>query len=193
MKIKIHTKKAELLTNDFDKIELETGLVVLTDSFTLTESPMYKMYKKDNVMLGASNLTKSCTGATATKQGSFEYYYSVKFEGTVGDDVEFTLTTATGSYTKGDNSYAPYYTTRYDGNEGTNIITGTNNFVYGYVETTPTNLKINYLENLIYSKRKYKVTFNYSGNPIHRAGDKISAETDYGYKDLFIQKNRVEI
>ena len=48
---------------------------------------------------------------------------------------------------------------------------------------------INTIETLDYTP-SYEMKFDYNGDPSLEAGDYISVQTPYGYKDLFIQKNR---
>ena len=36
----------------------------------------------------------------------------------------------------------------------------------------------------------YEISFEYNGDPSLEAGDYIEVETPYGYKPVFIQKNR---
>ena len=36
----------------------------------------------------------------------------------------------------------------------------------------------------------YEMSFDYNGDPSLEAGDYINVETPYGYKPLFIQKNK---
>ena len=38
----------------------------------------------------------------------------------------------------------------------------------------------------------YEISFEYNGDPSLEAGDYINVETPYGYKKLFIQKNRIK-
>ena len=48
---------------------------------------------------------------------------------------------------------------------------------------------INSINTLNYTP-SYEMKFDYNGDPSLEAGDYINVETPYGYKPLFIQKNR---
>ena len=44
--------------------------------------------------------------------------------------------------------------------------------------------------NILERTPSYEMSFDYNGDPSLEAGDYINVETPYGYKKLFIQKNR---
>lgn len=128
----------------------------------------------------------SCTlsysgGTSATIVGQGFYLIFIKIIGNVGDEVTITLTT----------------TSNYSGYQKTLVLSDSSIEKENVIEfNSPINFYAGspsgYINNTDILNRapNYEMSFEYNGDPSLEAGDYISVETPYGYKKLFIQKNR---
>lgn len=125
--------------------------------------------------------TVSQTGGTSvTKISAGFYAFFVRVTGNVGANVTLTFNGITGqSVTQKTFSKQA---------EGTVIpkILEFNSGIYYVVSDSTVDLKFPIIENA----PSYEINFEYNGDPSLEAGDYIEVETPYGYKPLFIQKNR---
>ena len=140
----------------------------------MEKSPQYILCSSSSPNLGTSYVSQT-TATSAEMYSAGEYLCFVKLTGTVGDTVNFKLSSL------------------YNVNMGEQINTKTvklQNEKENAIEIK-SNLKkdINSINILNYAP-SYKMSFDYNGDPSLEAGDYINVQTPYGYKPLFIQKNR---
>ena len=193
--IKDSITKSELINDaEYKKIDKINTILVNGESVaTEALSQSKKIYEEDFILddtkkvvlinntsgdLGLATLTQSGgSGITVLFKGS--YLSFVKITGNIGDTVKITGTTNySSSFSK-----RQYEKNNASGGEKKNILE---------VDIFSTNIQ-NYLD--YYSKvleyaPSYEMSFEYNGDPSLEAGDYINVETPYGYKPLFIQKNR---
>lgn len=155
-------------------IESVSNRVIYDTNVTLEKSPQYILCSSSSPNLGTSYVSQT-TAASAEIYSAGEYLCFVKLTGTVGDTVNFKLSS------------------QYNVNMGEQINTKTvklQNEKENAIEIK-SNLKkdINSINILNYAP-SYKMSFDYNGDPSLEAGDYINVQTPYGYKPLFIQKNR---
>lgn len=154
-------------------IESVSNRVIYDTNVTLEKSPQYILCSSSIPNLGTSYVSQT-TAASAEMYSAGEYLCFVKLTGTVGDTVNFKLSS------------------QYNVNMGEQINTKTiklQNEKEKAIEIK-SNLKkdINSINILNYAP-SYKMSFDYNGDPSIESGDYINVETPYGYKPLFIQKN----
>lgn len=154
-------------------IENVSNRVIYDTNVTLKKSPQYILCSSSSPNLGTSYVSQT-TAASAEMYSAGEYLCFVKLTGTVGDTVNFKLSS------------------QYNVNMGEQINTRTvklQNEKENAIEIK-SNLKkdINSINILNYAP-SYKMSFDYNGDPSIESGDYINVETPYGYKPLFIQKN----
>lgn len=125
--------------------------------------------------------TVSQTGGTnVTKISAGFYAFFVRVTGNVGANVTLTFNGTTGqSVTQKTFSKQA---------EGTVIpkVLEFNSDIYYVVGEGTLDLKFPIIE----KAPSYEINFEYNGDPSLEAGDYIEVETPYGYKPVFIQKNR---
>lgn len=189
--IKDNLTKSELLNNvnykQIDKINTLNYLSPVKYSMNTTGSRLVyertiTLEKSPQIVLCESsipNLMDSIThveGADSVNVVSQGYYLTfIKITGTVGSTVTIKMASSyemietIGTKTK----------TIKTPNEKENVINFESKLVRG-IDTINT---LNYTPN-------YEMSFDYNGDPSLEAGDYINVETPYGYKPLFIQKNR---
>ena len=154
-------------------IESVSNRVIYDTNVTLEKSPQYILCSSSSPNLGTSYVSQT-TATSAEMYSAGEYLCFVKLTGTVGDTVNFKLSS------------------QYNVNMGEQINTKTvklQNEKENAIEIK-SNLKkdINSINILNYAP-SYKMSFDYNGDPSIESGDYINVETPYGYKPLFIQKN----
>ena len=121
--------------------------------------------------------TVSQSGGTSASIISHSYYLAfVKITGTLGSNVSITI--------KSNYLYKPHeYFNEYD-------YSGQNS-QKNIMEITPIPSPQGYSpDSVLKDSPSYEMSFEYNGDPSLEAGDYINVETPYGYKKLFIQKNR---
>ena len=151
-----------------------TSRVVYESDFTLETSPQYVLCKSESPSLYDATLTQ--TGASSASIITKGYYLCfVKLTGTIGSTVNIKLNSTTDTK----ESIVSVKTTTKSQNEKENIIEFNTKLKRG----------INTINTLMYAP-SYEMKFEYNGDPSLEAGDYINVETPYGYKKLFIQKNR---
>lgn len=160
-------------TKTTSSIESVANRVIYDTNVTLEKSPQYILCSSNSPNLGTSYVSQT-TAASAEMYSPGEYLCFVKLTGTVGDTVNFKLSS------------------QFNVNMGEKINTKTiklQNEKEKAIEIK-SNLKkdINSINILNYAP-SYKMRFDYNGDPSLEAGDYINVETPYGYKPLFIQKN----
>lgn len=154
--------------------------------FVLTKSPQNFAIKNEaprDVWLLNSSIDFTYSGATSAeiKAGSNNYTI-VQATGVVGNTVSFNCVYE--NHTVSSKNIGQNY-------EITNRSTNEKKVAMEYTSTLnayPARARTD-LGQLEYSP-SYEMSFEYNGDPSLEAGDYINVETPYGYKPLFIQKNR---
>jgi hypothetical protein len=153
------------------------------NTFILTKPIQNFAVKNDyrtNVTIGTSNFTYSGVSSASIKFGS-NAYTIVQAIGNVGDTASFNCT-------------VNYKLTNKDGTDTYKVTNKKDNEIEVVLEsqtwfnTYPGRVRTD-LGQLEYTP-SYEINFEYNGDPSLEAGDYIEVETPYGYKPLFIQKNR---
>lgn len=161
-------------TETISSIEPVTNRVIYDTNVTLEKSPQYILCSSSSPNLGTSSVSQT-TAASAEMYSSGNYLCFVKLTGTVGNTVNFKLSS------------------QYNVNIGEQISKKTiksQNEKENAIEINSKLKKdINSINILNYTP-SYEMKFDYNGDPSLEAGDYINVETPYGYKPLFIQKNR---
>lgn len=161
-------------TETISSIETVTNRVIYDTNVTLEKSPQYILCSSSSPNLGTSSVSQT-TAASAEMYSSGNYLCFVKLTGTVGNTVNFKLSS------------------QYNVNIGEQISKKTiksQNEKENAIEINSKLKKdINSINVLNYTP-SYEMRFDYNGDPSLEAGDYINVETPYGYKPLFIQKNR---
>ena len=131
-----------------------------------------------------STYTTTFTNGTGTFLWDNQYFLIARINGTPGETVYMTCTKEyyyTGHNTKTLKLDEGTFTTKKE-NEKENMIEVKDQIGYG-------NKSDNY-KNLLNYAPSYEISFDYNGDPSLEAGDYINVETPYGYKPVFIQKNK---
>ena len=102
--------------------------------------------------------------------------------GTVGDTATLTSTWTSYYSSRSSKSIKRTIATYTTNSSEKNTIEIYDNLSFG-------NMTANY-SNILNITPSYEMSFDYNGDPSLEAGDYINVETPYGYKPLFIQKNR---
>ena len=161
-------------TETTSSIETVTNRVIYDTNVTLEKSSQYILCSSSNPNLGTSYVSQT-TATSAEVYSSGNYLCFVKVTGTVGNTVNFKLSS------------------QYNVNIGEQINKKTIKSQNEKENTIEINAKlkkdINSINILNYTP-SYEMSFDYNGDPSLEAGDYISVQTPYGYKNLFIQKNR---
>lgn len=160
-------------TETTSSIETVTNRVIYDTNVTLEKSSQYILCSSSIPNLGASYVSQT-TATSAEVYSSGNYLCFVKVTGTVGNTVNFKLSS------------------QYNVNIGEQINKKTIKSQNEKENTIEINTKlkkdINSINILNYTP-SYEMSFDYNGDPSLEAGDYINVETPYGYKPLFIQKN----
>ena len=155
-------------------IEPVTNRVIYDTNVTLEKSPQYILCSSSSPNLGTSSVSQT-TAASAEMYSSGNYLCFVRLTGTVGNTVNFKLSS------------------QYNVNIGEQInkktIKSQNEKENAIEINSKLKKDINSINILNYTP-SYEMRFDYNGDPSLEAGDYINVETPYGYKPLFIQKNR---
>ncbi len=152
---------------------------ILEEVVTLTKSPeVFLIVNSTPNMLSATVSQSGGTSASIVSSGFYSVF--VKVTGTVGNNVTLTFNGYTGASIS--------QTTLSKQQQGTttpNILEFNSDICY-VVNDTVLNNKFPIIE----KAPSYEINFEYNGDPSLEAGDYIEVETPYGYKPVFIQKNR---
>lgn len=161
-------------TETTSSIETVANRVIYDTNVTLEKSSQYILCSSSSPNLGTSYVSQT-TATSAEMYSSGNYLCFVKVTGTVGNTVNFKLSS------------------QYNVNIGEQINKKTIKSQNEKENTIEINTKlkkdINSINILNYTP-SYEMSFDYNGDPSLEAGDYINVETPYGYKPLFIQKNR---
>lgn len=153
---------------------------VVRESVILNKETEVFLFKSDSPNLITATVSQSGgTSATIISRGM--YYAFVKVAGTIGNTVTIILS-STANRTNTEIQYE--LTNRNTEKEVSLTFDSPVNF-YAIANT-------GYVKNsdILSRTPSYEMRFDYNGNPSLEAGDYINVETPYGYKKLFIQKNR---
>ena len=178
----------------------EDNEIIFSDTFSLPASTTYKIYKVDTVQFqsfaGSDAVSLSCTGATATLVSISNFLICVRFTGTAGANVSFNVkcpptqsnNATTRILTLGSKNEDAVVENTNGGNKEIKI----DNYLiltHYPLSFLPAQQRIGEIATHIFNNdTKYKINFEYFGNPMHEAGDVVSIETDYGFRDIFIEK-----
>ena len=169
---KINTLIYNYQSKYYNKNELEYEICSM--SIKLQKSPQYVLCKSKDANMEYSEITQ--TGGTSAELFSKGVYLSfAKITGTIGNNVTISVST----FTEWGYSNMTDKKTIKESNEKENIIEFNTKLI----------CDINNINTLSYTP-SYEIKFEYNGDPSLEAGDYISVQTPYGYKSLFIQKNR---
>lgn len=119
-------------------------------------------------------------GSSVTKISAGFYSAFVKVTGTVGNNVILTFNTSSNA-----NVTQKEFSKQKEGTITQNVLEF-NSGIYYLVNDTIVNNRFGIIE----KAPSYEINFEYNGDPSLEAGDYIEIETPYGYKPVFIQKNR---
>lgn len=154
-----------------------TSRTIITESITLKKpSEVFTFTTTSPVMLNATVTQTGGTSASIVSQSLFMAF--VKVTGTVGEPITITIS-STDNRRESTLEYM-----QEDPNRVKNVILEFNSAIAAFTSS--------YLNktNILSRTPSYEMSFEYNGNPSLEAGDYINVETPYGYKPLFIQKNR---
>lgn len=190
--IKDNLTKYELINDtDYKKIDKINTLVYTSPSkhsmnstgsrlvydrtITLETTPQYVLCESN-----IANMMDSIVhadGADSVSVLSQGYYFTfIKLTGTVGNTISIKMA-------------SPYDIVETIGTQTkTTKLSNEKEIVLNFNSKLVRN--INNINTLNYTP-SYKMDFEYNGDPSLEAGDYINVETPYGYKPLFIQKNRL--
>lgn len=148
-----------------------------------TQNFAIKNESQRNVWELTNDVVFTYTGATSAeiKYGSNNYTI-VQASGNVGDTVSFNCIFE--NHTVQSKNIGQNYEITNRGQNDKKIVLEINSIYNAFPGRVRTDLGM-----LEYTP-SYKMTFDYNGDPSLEAGDYINVETPYGYKSLFIQKNR---
>ena len=149
---------------------------IFRTTVTLKENTQIFLVKMDAPQLLLARLSQSGgTSANIVSQG--QYMAFVKVVGTVGSDVELIFSS--------NKDFVPYVANSIKTN-------GKKPEVALEFDSFMNYLPKQYIDNsnILDITPSYEMSFDYNGDPSLEAGDYINVETPYGYKPLFIQKNR---
>lgn len=150
---------------------LNSGTITLTSQsqrvMVLSSLPMF-IYSPTVEQTGGSSISLVSWGL---------YMIFLNITGNIGDTVTYTVKGPTGNYAE--NNASNMF--------GTGSKTLEVNIPFVKYPATVSSVG-NYLLNNSY---KYKVKTEYTGLPYLEAGDTVSIETRFGYKDMFIEKHEI--
>ena len=152
---------------------------ILEEVVTLTKSPeVFLIVNSTPNMLSATVSQSGGTSASIVSSGFYSVF--VKVTGTVGNNVTLTFNGYTGASIS-----QTTFSKQEQGTITPNILEFNSDICY-VVNDTVLNNKFPIIE----KAPSYEINFEYNGDPSFEAGDYIEVETPYGYKPVFIQKNR---
>lgn len=188
--------KNELLNDvEYKTIDKLNTLNIIKNTYTGSSSSSTTRLLQETVKLSKSpevfliisnspdmlNCTVTQSGGTSVSKISGGFYsVFVKVTGAVGNNVTLTFNGYSGS-----NVSQKTFSKQVEGITTPNILEF-NSGIYYIVSDTTVNNKFPIIENA----PSYEISFDYNGDPSLEAGDYIEVETPYGYKPVFIQKNR---
>ena len=153
-----------------------TNREVLKQNVNLTKADEIFLIQSVSPQLALATLSYSGgTSATIISQGIYMAF--VEVTGDVGDTVTLTFSS--------DKDYDPYRDTQ---TKSLNITPEVVLEFDSFMNYNPLQYLTN--SNILAITPSYEMRFDYNGDPSLEAGDYINVETPYGYKKLFIQKNR---
>lgn len=153
---------------------------ILKETIILKQTSEVVLLQSKGADLTTSTISQTGgSSASIISQGSFMVF--AKLQGSVGDAINVTLSSNLSS---NESQIELELTNRgeqkevsLEFNSPVNVsATGGN----GYIENS----------DILSRTPSYEMRFDYNGDPSLEAGDYINVETPYGYKPLFIQKNR---
>lgn len=152
-----------------------TGSRLVYDrTITLETSPQYLLCESNSANMMDSIV--HADGSDSVSVISQGYYFTfIKLTGTVGSTINIKMA-------------SPYDIVETIGTQTKSIKQANEKEVILNFESKMKK-NINNINTLSYTP-SYKIRFDYNGDPSLEAGDYISVQTPYGYKSLFIQKNR---
>lgn len=152
-----------------------TGSRLVYDrTITLETSPQYILCESN--LANMMDSIVHADGSDSVSVISQGYYFTfIKLTGTVGNTISIKMA-------------SPYDIVETIGTQTkTTKLSNEKEIVLNFNSKLVRN--INNINTLNYTP-SYKMDFEYNGDPSLEAGDYISVQTPYGYKNLFIQKNR---
>lgn len=152
-----------------------TGSRLVYDrTITLETSPQYLLCESNSANMMDSIV--HADGSDSVSVISQGYYFTfIKLTGTVGSTINIKMA-------------SPYDIVETIGTQTKSIKQANEKEVVLNFESKMKK-NINNINTLSYTP-SYEIRFDYNGDPSLEAGDYISVQTPYGYKSLFIQKNR---
>lgn len=152
-----------------------TGSRLVYDrTITLETSPQYLLCESNSANMMDSIV--HADGSDSVSVISQGYYFTfIKLTGTVGSTINIKMA-------------SPYDIVETIGTQTKSIKQANEKEVVLNFESKMKK-NINNINTLSYTP-SYEIRFDYNGDPSLEAGDYINVETPYGYKSLFIQKNR---
>jgi hypothetical protein len=155
-----------------------TNREVLSTTVTLSNASEVFLIESSSPQLALATLSQTGgTSASIISQGMYMAF--VKVQGNVGDTVTLKFEST--------HDYNPYKDTQVKtNNKEPEIVLEFDSFA--------NYLPAQYIQNsnILDIAPSYEMSFDYSGDPSIEAGDYINVETPYGYKPLFVQKNRIK-
>lgn len=157
-----------------------TSRTILEETIKLKKVSEVHLFSTNSpIMFGAVVSQSGGTSATIISYGIYMVF--VKITGNIGDEVSLTFTS-----TKNRNESNLEYKLEKE-NENKKVI-----LEFESPLNTWAISPVGYIANsdILNRTPSYEMRFDYNGDPSLEAGDYINVETPYGYKPLFIQKNR---
>lgn len=152
---------------------------LLEEIVTLSKSPeVFLIVNTEPNMMSATVSQSGGTSASIVSSGFYSVF--VKVTGTVGNSVTLTFNGRSGASTS-----QTTFSKQEQGTITPNILEFNSDICY-VVNDEVVNNKFPIIE----KAPSYEINFEYNGDPSLEAGDYIEVETPYGYKPVFIQKNR---
>lgn len=165
--------------------ESSSPSVIFEETFTLEKSEQIFLVSKyyGGFVVDSHLVNFTYEGATsATIKFETTYLAIIKVNGNVGSSVTLKAVTNNSQLDSGESEYITKITNKTNGEKeiALELKSALNNFPGTFTSS---------LGQLEYAP-SYEMSFEYNGDPSLEAGDYINVETPYGYKPLFIQKNR---
>ena len=194
--IKDSLTKSELLNDvEYKTIEKLNTINIVKNTYTASSGGSASDFLQETVTLSKTSevfliisnnpnmmfATVSQTGGTSASIVSAGFYLAfVKVTGNIGSQVTLKFNGTTGQSVS--------QTVFSKQTEGTVIpkVLEFNSGIYYVVSDVVMDRIFEVIENA----PSYEINFEYNGDPSLEAGDYIEVETPYGYKPIFIQKNR---
>ena len=152
---------------------------LLQETVTLTKSPQVFLIIANNPDMMFSTVSQS-GGSSASVVSAGFYSLFVKVTGTIGNNVTLTFNGYSGS------TISQKTFSKQQSGTVTPKVLEFNSDIYYVVNDTVVDNRFGIIE----KAPSYEISFEYNGDPSLEAGDYIEVETPYGYKPVFIQKNK---